>query len=154
MGLRQEGDEPLGEARDAGGELIVTEETADGFLKAMEGEPEICLALGYGQDGEITQCAFLKNDTVRLVTDGAETAAVQACGLNNRKLSVWNSKPLFARMDRLGVPVSVSYDSMLAAYLLNPNASDYSLKRLQEEAGVTAPRIENETAWERRCCPR
>lgn len=153
MGLRQEGDEPLGEARDAGGELIVTEETADGFLKAMEGEPEICLALGYGQDGEITQCAFLKNDTVRLVTDGAETAAVQACGLNNRKLSVWNSKPLFARMDRLGVPVSVSYDSMLAAYLLNPNASDYSLKRLQEEAGVTAPRIENETAWEAAVLP-
>lgn len=153
MGLRQDGDEPLEEARDAGGELTVTEETPEGFLKSLEGEPEICLALSYGQDGEITQCAFLKNDTVHLVTDGAENAAVQACGLQNRKISVGNSKPLFARMDRLGIPVSVSYDSMLAAYLLNPNASDYSLKRLQEESGIAAPKVENETAWEAAVLP-
>lgn len=48
----------------------------------------------------------------------------------------------------------VSYDAMLAAYLLNPNASDYSLKRLQEEAGTAAPKLENETAWQAAVLPR
>lgn len=51
-------------------------------------------------------------------------------------------------------PQPVSYDAMLAAYLLNPNASDYSLKRLQEEAGTAAPKLENETAWQAAVLPR
>ena len=53
MGLRREGDEP---GR--------TEESPEAFLKAAEEEPEVCLALAYGEEGEITQCAFLKSDTV------------------------------------------------------------------------------------------
>ncbi len=44
MGLRREGDEPVEEAR-AGGELTVTEESPEAFLKAAEEEPEVCLAL-------------------------------------------------------------------------------------------------------------
>ena len=43
-----------------------------------------------------------------------------------------------AWLDRMGGRPG-SADAMLAAYLLNPNASDYSLKRLQEEAGTAAP---------------
>lgn len=126
MGLRREGDEPVEEAR-AGGELTVTEESPEAFLKAAEEEPEVCLALAYGEEGEITQCAFLKSDTVHLVTEGAGKAVMGLCSLEGMSLCVHNSKPLFAWLDRMGGEARVSYDAMLAAYLLNPNASDYSL---------------------------
>ena len=153
MGLRREGDEPVEEAR-AGGELTVTEESPEAFLKAAEEEPEVCLALAYGEEGEITQCAFLKSDTVHLVTEGAGKAVMGLCSLEGMSLCVHNSKPLFAWLDRMGGEARVSYDAMLAAYLLNPNASDYSLKRLQEEAGTAAPKLENETAWQAAVLPR
>ncbi|MFQ9845806.1 MAG: hypothetical protein ACLRXC_02430 [[Clostridium] leptum] len=39
-------------------ELTVTEESPKAFLKAAEEESEVCLALAYGEEGEITQCAF------------------------------------------------------------------------------------------------
>ena len=123
MGLRREGDEPVEEAR-AGGELTVTEESPEAFLKAAEEESEVCLALAYGEEGEITQCAFLKSDTVHLVTEGAEKAVMGLCSLEGMSLCVHNSKPLFAWLDRMGGEARVSYDAMLAAYLLNPNASD------------------------------
>lgn len=153
MGLRREGDEPVEKTR-AGEELTVTEESPEAFLKAAEEEPEVCLALAYGEDGEITQCAFLKSDTVHLVTEGAEKAVMGLCSLEGMSLCVHNSKPLFAWLDRMGGKARVSYDAMLAAYLLNPNASDYSLKRLQEEAGTAAPKLENETAWQAAVLPR
>ena len=76
------------------------------------------------------------------------------CSLEGMSLCVHNSKPLFAWLDRMGGKARVSYDAMLAAYLLNPNASDYSLKRLQEEAGTAAPKLENETAWQAAVLPR
>ena len=49
MGLRREGDEPVEEAR-AGGELTVTEESPEAFLKSRRRtKPEVCLALAYGR---------------------------------------------------------------------------------------------------------
>lgn len=153
IGLRREEDEPLEEAQASGEELAVAEDTPEDFLNAVKGEPEVCLSLAYGKDGKVAQCAFLKGNTVHLVTDGAEEAAAGLCGLENVSLCVHNSKPLFAWLDRIGAEAKVSYDSMLAAYLLNPNASDYSLKRLQEEAGIAAPKLENETAWQAAVLP-
>lgn len=152
MGLRREEDEPVKEAR-ASEELTVTEESPETFWKAAEGEPEVCLSLAYEDDGKIAQCAFLRKNTVHLVTEEAEKAVIGLCALENVSLGVHNAKPLFARLDRLSVEAKVSYDAMLAAYLLNPNASDYSLKRLQEEAGIASPKLENETAWQAAVLP-
>ena len=96
----------------------------------------------------------MKSDTVHLVTEGAGKAVMGLCSLEGMSLCVHNSKPLFAWLDRMSGKARVSYDAMLAAYLLNPNASDYSLKRLQEEAGTAAPKLENETAWQAAVLPR
>ncbi|HHV50734.1 MAG TPA: DNA polymerase I [Clostridiales bacterium] len=41
-------------------------------------------------------------------------------------------------------PASIVFDAVLAGYLLNPLASDYSLKRLAQEYGVGIPKVEGE----------
>ncbi len=47
-------------------------------------------------------------------------------------------KPLFAYADRCGCRMEgLAFDTMLAAYLLNPNSNDYSLQRLAGEYAVT-----------------
>ncbi|MGN1457013.1 MAG: DNA polymerase I [Acutalibacteraceae bacterium] len=48
-----------------------------------------------------------------------------------------NSKPVFAVLEKYGIECnSLVFDTMLAAYLLNPNASDYDIQRLAQEYGV------------------
>ncbi len=52
---------------------------------------------------------------------------------------VHDGKPLFARLLKMGrTPAGFSMDTALAAYLLNPLSSDYSLPRLIQEYGVAA----------------
>ncbi|MBQ7303174.1 MAG: DNA polymerase I [Clostridia bacterium] len=52
---------------------------------------------------------------------------------------VHDGKPLFARLLKMGrTPTGFSMDTALAAYLLNPLSSDYSLPRLIQEYGVAA----------------
>ena len=57
-----------------------------------------------------------------------------------------NSKPVFACLLKNGVDCNnIVFDSGLAAYLLNPNASDYSVERLVQEYAVTPYKCERET---------
>jgi DNA polymerase-1 len=61
------------------------------------------------------------------------------------KKRVSNTKLLCSAMLTQGrKPCSIVFDTMLAGYLLNPLASDYSLTRLSQEYAVVAPRIEGE----------
>lgn len=56
-----------------------------------------------------------------------------------------DGKPLFGALMREGlIPRAVTMDTLLAGYLLNPLASDYSLGRLAQEYGATAPVAEEE----------
>ncbi len=48
-------------------------------------------------------------------------------------------------MDQRIEPDVVSFDTKLAAYLLNPLASDYDLLRLAQEYSIPIPQLENET---------
>ena len=49
-----------------------------------------------------------------------------------------NCKPIYAAADRFGWECSnITFDTMLAAYLLNPNSPDYSMSRLVSEYSVT-----------------
>lgn len=49
-----------------------------------------------------------------------------------------NSKPVFAVLEKSEIECkSIIFDSMLAAYLLNPNATEYSLERLIQEYNIT-----------------
>ena len=52
-------------------------------------------------------------------------------------LRTHDSKPIFAVLESCGTDCeNIVLDTMLAAYLLNPNASDYSVMRLAQEYGV------------------
>ncbi len=56
-----------------------------------------------------------------------------------------NAKPIFAELDEMGINCnSIIFDTSLAAYLLNPNASDYSLDRLLQEYNISAYQCERE----------
>lgn len=152
MGLREEND-PLPKEKEAGEGFQIKETDPQELLQALERETEVCLGLSYGEQGQIVQCGFLKNNTVYLVTEGAEEAVVRACGLSGIGLCVHNAKPLFARMDQLGAEAPVCWDVMLAAYLLNPNAPEYSMKRLCQEAGIADPGLEAGAAFDAAVLP-
>ncbi|MBQ8751989.1 MAG: DNA polymerase I [Clostridia bacterium] len=81
-------------------------------------------------------------------TDPAwETVAARLCDPNVEKL-VHDGKPLFARLLKGGcIPAGFVMDTALAAYLLNPLSSDYTLARLAPEYGLPLP-PEGELPWE------
>ena len=49
---------------------------------------------------------------------------------SGKKLYTDNSKPIFAYCDRAGIEVDIAFDTSLAAYLLSPSSSSYTLDRL------------------------
>ena len=95
---------------------------------------------------EIKKCALsdITADVVTLLIDGnfaavcdGERAAVcdKAAALDfvkSKKIRTSDSKSLY----HINLDFDVVFDSMLAAYLLNPNANDYSPERLCVEYGI------------------
>ena len=60
-----------------------------------------------------------------------------------------NCKPLFAYAERMGFRLrGLEFDTMLAAYLLNPNAKDYSLVRLVSEYQIVNLEADEPTGME------
>jgi len=60
-----------------------------------------------------------------------------------------NCKPVFAAADNCGYRFEgLVFDTMLAAYLLNPNAPDYKLERLFGEYGISPFRTDNANGME------
>lgn len=88
-------------------------------------------------------------DNADIFIDGARTAAVSngfVCPLNNAELQavleneqiqkrVYDYKNLYKKYPN---SKSVKFDAMLAGYLCNPSASDYSVSRLVAEYGTAA----------------
>ncbi|NLG92507.1 MAG: DNA polymerase I, partial [Clostridiales bacterium] len=65
------------------------------------------------------------------------------CADEKIKKNTHDIKPLYAKLDALGVPLrNAGMDTMLAAYLLNPSASGYEPARLAQEYGIPLPEQE------------
>ncbi|MBQ7385114.1 MAG: DNA polymerase I [Ruminococcus sp.] len=67
--------------------------------------------------------------------------------LSNKKLSkiVYDSKPLFSYADKKGFSIeNTVFDVSLAAYLLSPSSTDYSVERLCTEYGIVLPEVDGE----------
>ncbi|MBQ8573009.1 MAG: DNA polymerase I [Ruminococcus sp.] len=67
--------------------------------------------------------------------------------LSDKKLPkvVYDSKPLFSYADKNGFEVeNICFDVSLAAYLLSPSSTDYSIERLCTEYSIPLPHIEGE----------
>lgn len=62
---------------------------------------------------------------------------------------VYNSKEIFSNLEKANITIdNISFDIILAAYILNPSASDYTLERLCEEYNVKIPKIDTDKLYE------
>ena len=77
-------------------------------------------------------------ERVHVIDDGALVAKI--CADKTVRKNTHDVKPLFAKLDAQGARLeNVGFDTMLAGYLLNPNASGYEPERLAQEYGVPVP---------------
>ena len=126
-------------AKQDGGTLSV-ERKKDGaaLLIPLEEAGRADFIAVYGENGVEKLCLSMKGTVYVVDADKAFLRAL--CGSGKIVKNTHDSKPFFAAMDRLGIPVrGLGMDTMLAAYLLNPSSSDYSVGRLAAEYEVPAP---------------
>ena len=93
--------------------------------------------------------AVAGNGKIAVLKQEDATLFLQNIGANGRVRKITHdSKILFAELLRQGTEPDGSYfDTMLAAYLLNPSASGYGLERLAEEYAAPIPQAEGEQGW-------
>ena len=98
-------------------------------LAQVEGDEISALAVAVvGKLARIDRLTFDFEDLIDLLTDPAI------------KKRTHDSKPLYAALLAQGLtPAGFALDTALAAYLLNPLSSDYSLTRLMQEYAIPAP---------------
>ena len=119
--------------------------TLDGLSEAelcekLEKEPVCVLALS-DEPGSVLSVCFADGAASLTATNEALSALQK-----NADVRVYDSKTLYRLYGRAGMtPPAVHFDARLAAYLLNPAASDYSIPRLGSEYGAPVPAWEDET---------
>lgn len=95
--------------------------------------------------GTIEEIAFI-------TSGGAVTAPTPSSGFlkalfedEEIEKQTHNLKPIFSVLSKLSISVKGRcFDTLLAAYLLNPSSSGYDVKRLQEEYGTPAFTVQHE----------
>lgn len=94
-------------------------------------------------DNEFVSLTVVTEDEVYLCKD--EEILIKILSKKNIDLAVYDSKPLFAYADKKGLLLdSVGFDVSLAAYLLNPSSTDYSVERLCSEYSVALPVVDGD----------
>ena len=109
------------------------------------------------EDGELFFNAELEGDEIKRIVisrkaelyilDNAEDILSFADILNNAALKKYthNSKPVYSWYLSKGREIEeINFDSMLAAYLLNPSAKEYTLSTLHAQLNVPVPETEEE----------
>ena len=67
--------------------------------------------------------------------------------LSDKKISkvFYDSKPVFSYADKKGIEAeNIAFDISLAAYLLSPSSTDYSIERLCTEYSISLPEVKGE----------
>ena len=103
-------------------------------------------------DEQITSLSFWNGEYV-FVSDALMPGFPELCKRffedDNISKYTHNIKPVFKAAEKSGIGCSgIVFDTMLAAYLLNPNSSDYSIDRLMGEYGIKVCECEKETGFE------
>lgn len=96
------------------------------------------------QNGEINTLAFAFSDHIAVVNNQLCTKEFLKAIFENNTIEKQshNLKPVFAVLDKENIlPQNMDFDTVLAAYLLNPAASGYDVLRLAEEYAVNVPPI-------------
>ncbi|QEY34916.1 DNA polymerase I [Caproiciproducens galactitolivorans] len=134
MGLRA----PAVPAEVTAGELVRVAEHTDTaeLLKALQKAGRADFIADY-PDGVLRLAVNFRNQIHRI----DDLKFIKAlCADEKIKKNTHDIKPLYAKLDALGVPLrNAEMDTMLAAYLLNPSASGYEPARLAQEYGIPLP---------------
>lgn len=95
------------------------------------------------QGDEFVNFVLVNGDTV--YTSKSEEDFIKLISDTKIPKVVYDSKPLFAYADKKGIEAeNITFDISLAAYLLSPSATDYSVERLCTEYGVSLPETDSE----------
>lgn len=103
------------------------------------------------KDGKISSLAFLTGERIVCAKDGEGFDKFLKQLFESEEIikQTHNIKSVYAVLDKMNIQLNaVDFDTMLAAYLLNPSASSYDIKRLCEEYAVIAPVCDDENAQE------
>lgn len=130
----------------------VTKKESLSYIEAESFTPEIKNLLK-GKDN--TLCLEYikgkKNQRDRLLlTDGKTVVKLEPLCLaelsaESFNIAAYSSKEMYSLLDKSGVSgEKIVFDVTLAAYLLNPSATDYSVKRLCEEYKIKLPDFEGD----------
>ncbi len=116
----------------------------------LDGKTVDFLAKTDGAD--ITELKFCVDDRVYTAdnfTEDFQDFVEKFLSNKNIRKRTHNIKPVFAIADKAGFECEgIEFDTMLAGYLLNPNASDYIMERLIGEYGISPLKTDNATGLE------
>lgn len=141
MGLRREGQD--GGFEDDVKQIDLNIEKIDVFSLELQGELLKCEAVYFLTD--LTKDKNIKAIALNLekgiyIADNDETIIEILTYLSKNKIEIitHDSKQLFYLLYRCGIfEIKVKFDTILAAYLLNPDAKDYSIERLISEYKIS-----------------
>lgn len=126
--------------------VVVCEDTP-GLLAVLEREGAAYFLPLYGEQGELAFLLVHGGDQlciVNLQRTGADDSFLT--GLFSREgiaKYTHDTKPLYAALEQRGVSCTgVAMDTLLAAYLLNPSATEYSLTRMEQEYEIAGAELE------------
>ena len=136
---------PASTPEEAASRQVLVKNTGEGagLLIPLEEQGRADLTALY--EGELLSRLLIPlNGAVHVVN--ADKAFVRALCVNPKiKKNVHNSKPFYAALAQLGIVMKgFGMDTLLAAYLLNPSSSEYSVERLAAEYEIEAVQTESD----------
>ena len=124
------------------------------FVQELPLEGENVALMAQWKDGELLALAAADGHSVGMMNreqDGFEDTVKKALSLG-KKLMVFDSKPFYRWAMDHGFSMEVAgEDCMLSAYLLSPNASEYTVDGLCSQYGVPVPVIKDTEQAEELC---
>lgn len=115
-----------------------TEELPEGLCDKLSGKTvDFICTVENGELRELSLCEGSTVCTVGALDPGFDEFIGEFLSREDIKKRTYNVKPVYAAAERNGIVCKgIVFDTMLAAYLLDPNASDYSADRLCGVYGV------------------
>lgn len=136
MGLHDQPAAPAGEEQPAAGAVEVLPAPAD--LPARVRKQKRAYLLACIENGCARFLTLVLENKVYRVQDPEMIA--QICEDETIAKCTHDAKPLYSALRRSGVELrGLTFDTLLAAYLLNPSATGYSPSRLAQEYGIAEP---------------
>lgn len=109
----------------------VAEAGRDALDKILS-EDRIYIQVSFGEDQPAV--AYISTEEILYQLNSIEE--IKSILTSGKPLFTDNSKPIFAYCDREGIETNIVFDISLAAYLLSPSSSSYSLDRLCAEYSI------------------